>query len=292
MRCPSKFNITVITALLNLCWCLTGCRNSPKQHYSLQGRVLGKSERANEIIIKHNDIPGLMPAMTMVYPVRDTKGFEEVQPGDLINADLVVNGNNSYWLERLAVRDKTSRGLISSLPPHELLRGEQVPDLPFTNQDGKALRLGEFRGKAVLITFIYTRCPFPTFCPLISNEFAEIHKELAKTQGDFEKTHLISITLDPEYDTPSILRKYGLSYLDNDPTGFEHWDFVSTNPGDLRKLATAFGLEFLEQDNQISHSLETVLLSSDGTVSQSWLGNNWKTSEVISALRQAAAVNK
>lgn len=291
MRCRSRSHIRVITLLISLSWFLTACHNSPKKHYFLQGRVLGKIDAARQIVVKQNDISGFMPAMTMPYPVNDGRGFKEVQPGDLITADVVVNEKNAYWLERIAIKDKTGRGSISTLPAHELLLGEQVPDVPLTNQDGMALHLGEFRGKAVLITFIYTRCPFPTYCPLISNEFAEIHKELAKSPGDYEKTHLISISLDPQYDTPPIMRKYGLGYLDDDPTGFEHWDFVSTSPSDLRKLAIAFGLEFLEQDNQISHSLETVLLSSNGTVSKSWLGNDWKVSEVISAMHKAAVAD-
>lgn len=292
MHRRAKHGITATALIFSVCWFLSSCRSSPAQHYILQGRVLGKSDPASQIVVKHGDIPGFMPAMTMPYLVRDSKGFADVQPGDIITADLVVSGKNAYWLERVAVKDKTGRGMISSLPPHELLRGEQVPDLSLTNQDGENLRLSQFRGKAILLTFIYTRCPFPTFCPLISNEFAEIHKELARTPADYQKTHLISITLDPEYDTPPVMRKYGLGYLENDPTGFEQWDFVSTSPVDLRKLASAFGLEYLEQGNQISHSLETVLLSPDGTVSKSWLGNNWKASEVIAALRQTANLDK
>jgi protein SCO1/2 len=277
-----------IALLVALPWFLTACRDSSK-HYSLQGRVLGKSDSTRQVTVNHGDIPGFMAAMIMAYPVRDTQGFQEVQPGDLITADIVVGGNNDYWLEHLTVKDKTGRGSVSSLASHALLPGEQVPDIPLTNQDGKALHLTEFRGKAVLITFIYTRCPFPTFCPLISSEFAAIHKQLAKTPEDYAKTHLISISLDPQYDTPPIMRKYGLSYLANDPAGFKHWDFVSTSPDDLRKLATAFGLEYFQQENQISHTMNTILLARDGTVSFNWPGNEWKTADVISALRRAAA---
>jgi protein SCO1 len=268
--------------------CLLGACRSSQKHYSLRGRVVGKSDLTQQITVSHGNIPGFMAAMTMPYPVKDAQGFQEVRPGDLITADVVVNVDNDYWLEHLTIRDKSGRGSISSLPPHQLLPGERVPDVPLTNQDGKVLHLGEFMGKAVLITFIYTRCPFPTFCPLISSEFAAIHKDLAKTPEDYGKTHLISISLDPLHDTPTIMRTYGLGYLANDPTEFEHWDFVSTSPTDLKKLAAAFGLQYFEQDNQISHSMETILLATDGTVSQSWPGNEWKPSEVIAALRQAA----
>src|ERR1700758_2348134 len=165
MHCQPKLSISTIALLVALSSLLTSCRNPPKRHYFLQGRVLGKSDPTRQIIVNHGAIPGFMPAMTMPYPVKDTRGFREVQPGDLIGADLVVSGNDAYWLERLTVKDKTGRESVASLPPHELLPGEQVPDVALTNQGGRTLHLAEFRGKAVLITFIYTRCPFPTFCP-------------------------------------------------------------------------------------------------------------------------------
>ena len=286
-----KSSITVIFLLGALPWLLTACRDSPKRYF-LQGRVLGKSASAQQLTVNHSDIPGFMAAMTMTYPIKDTQGFQQVQPGDLITADVVVGGNNDYWLERLAIKDKAGRGAVSSLPPHGLLPGEPVPDIALTNQDGKAVHLADFRGKAVLVTFVYTRCPFATFCPLTSSKFAAIQKELAKTPGDYEKTHLITISLDPKYDTPPVMRKYGLAYLSDDPKGFGHWEFVSTSPDDLRKLATAFGLEYFEQDKLISHSMKTVLLATDGTVSHSWSDNQWTNSDVVAALRQQAAINR
>ena len=290
MRCRFKATVTPIVPLVALFCLLSACRSSPK-HRVLQGHVLGKSGTTQQITVSHGNIPGFMPAMTMPYLVKDPQGFQQVQPGDLITAN-VVGDMDDCWLEHLNIMDKTGRASVSTLAPHALLSGEPVPDIPLTNQDGKALHLAEFKGKAVLITFIYTRCPFQ-ICPLISSNFAAIHRELAKTPQDYAKTHLISISLDPEYDTPPIMRKYGLSYLANDPTGFEQWDFVSTTSGDLRKIATAFGLEYFEyKDNREAHSEDTVLLATDGTVTENWPGNGWDTSDMVSALRQAAAAKK
>jgi protein SCO1 len=126
--------------------------------------------------------------------------------------------------------------------PHEPLPGEAVPDVPLINQDGKTLHLGQFKGKAVLLTFIYTRCPFPTFCPLVSSEFAAIENDLAENPADYDRAHLVSISLDPDYDLARVLRKYGLGDLQDDDSRFAHWD------------------------NQISHSMNTILLAPDGTV--------------------------
>ena len=102
----------------------------------------------------------------------------------------------------------------------------------------------------MLVTFIYTRCPMPDFCPRLSSEFARIHNELKKDPDDYNKTHLLTISFDPKYDTPAVLRKYGLNYLDGDKSGFSHWDFASTNPDDMRRVAEAFGLEYGGDDHR------------------------------------------
>ena len=269
----------------------TGCQQDQGKHYALRGRVVSKDVSAQQLTVDNEDIPGFMPAMTMPYPVKDTQGLDNVQPGDAISADVVVQGKDAYWLQHLVITDESGRGSApASTTPHELAAGDPVPDVPLINQDGKTLHLRQFKGQAVLLTFIYTRCPLPTFCPLISSEFATIHKELKMNPEDLKRTHLISVTLDPAYDTAPVLRKYGLAYLQDDATGFKHWDFVSTTPQDLEKLAAAFGLQCFAQDNQIAHSMETVLIATNGTVAKSWPGNEWKTSEVLASVKQTEAL--
>ena len=102
----------------------------------------------------------------------------------------------------------------------------------------------------------------------------------------------MSITLDPKYDLPPVLRAYGLPYLNRDPKGFEHWDFVVTTPSDLLKLTGSFGLSYTEENSQINHSLNTILLAADGTVADMWPGNEWQTSEVLAVMRHALALAK
>ncbi len=231
---------------------VSGCQKSAKR-YHLKGQVLSKKNATNEVEVKHEAIPNFMPAMTMTYKVPDSNAVQGVQPGDAIEADVVVPTNGGD-----------------------------------TNQDGKTLHLNQLKGKAVLVSFIYTRCPQPTFCPRTSSQFAFIQDELAKNPKDYEKTHLLSITLDPSYDTAPVLKKYGLAYMNNDASGFVHWDFTSTATSDLSKLAQAFGLEYFQQDNQIVHSMNTVLLGPDGNVAKSWEGNEWKTGDALAALQEAA----
>jgi len=264
---------------------LSGCQSKTK-HFDLKGQVLDKKPATNEITVNHEDIPGFMSAMTMSYSVKDKTGFQQVEPGDVIAADVITAKNgNEYWLENIRITDASGRKTIKPATVHRLDIGERVPDLSLVNQDGKSFRLDDFKGKAVLITFIYTRCPMPTFCPRLSGQFAKIQDDLAKTPVDFAKTHLVTISFDPKYDTPPVLRKYGLAYLDNDPAGFSHWDFASAKEGDLRKIADAFGLEYFEEDNQIAHSMVIVLMSPEGTVAKYW-STEWTTVELEDALRQ------
>jgi protein SCO1/2 len=286
-RCT--YRIAALVLLTFVTGVLGGCQTQEKR-YTLRGRVVAKSSGTGQLSVAGEKIPGFMTAMIMPYPVKDPQGLAAVEAGDQITADVVLKNDETYWLERVTITDKSGRGSVpAATTPHELLPGEAVPDVPLTNQDGKTLHLGQFKGKAVLLTFIYTRCPFPTFCPLISSEFATIQNDLAKNTADYNRTHLVSISLDPNYDTPSVLHKYGLSYLQDDASGFAHWDFVSTSPADLQKLAAAFGLEYYEENNQISHSMSTILLAPDGSVRQTWPGNKWTSSEVLAALRNATS---
>jgi protein SCO1/2 len=225
----------------------------------------------------------------MTYTLHDSNAVQGLQPGDMIAADVVVPKNGDpYWLDDVVITNTPQGPIKAASAPRLLSPGDSIPDVPLTNQDGKPLHLGQLKGKAVLVTFIYTRCPQPTFCPRISSQFASIHDELAKNPDDYSKTHLVSISLDPTYDTPPVLKKYGLAYMDNKSEGFTHWEFASTKPEDLSKLAKAFGLEYFQQDNQIVHTMTTVLLSPDGTVAKTWEGNEWKTGDALASLHEIA----
>ena len=266
---------------------LAGCQNAKRYH--LKGEVISKKNATNEVEVKHEAIPNFMPAMTMTYKVPDSKAVAALLPGDAIEADVVVPKNGDpYWLDEVTITNTPQGPIKAALAPRQLMPGDSIPDVALTNQDGKTIHLGQFKGKAVLVSFIYTRCPQPTFCPRTTSQFASIQDELAKNAQDYDKSHLVSISLDPAYDTAPILRKYGLAYMDNNAAGFAHWDFAATSPNDLATLAKAFGLEYFQQDNQIVHSQNTVLLGPDGNVAKSWDGNEWKTSEALAALQEIA----
>jgi protein SCO1 len=287
----SKF---VVIALAVVFLLPAGACNGLSSHkrYQLKGLIVDKNAETNEITVDHEDIPGFMAAMTMPYEVRDVAGFQQVQVGDQITADVIVENPGQYWLQNLKIIDSSKRGQIPAASEAQGVQpGAELPDLPLINQDGKTIHLSQFRGKAVLATFIYTRCPLPNYCPLISSHFATIHRDLEKQPDKYAKTHLLSISFDPAYDTPAVLRKYGLAYLD-DPAGFKQWDFAAPKPGDLSKLAKGFGLYYLQNGNQIAHSMDTVLIGPDGRVKQSWTDNQWQVQEVLAALVSSAVPSK
>jgi protein SCO1/2 len=254
----------------------------------MQGEVIAKDATTSEITVKHGDIPGFMEAMTMPYRVKDSAIFRELQPGDKIAAEVVVGRESGdYWLEGVRITDKSRRGEAKSPTSSRMLMpGERVPDVTLINQDGRSIHLSDFAGKALLVTFIYTRCPMPDFCPRLSSQFAKIQNELRKNPADYGRTHLLTITFDPKYDKPAVLREYGLAYLNGDASGFSHWDFASTSSSDLARVAEAFGLQYEEQENQILHSMSIVLIAADGTVAKFWSAD-WTVAELVDSLRHA-----
>lgn len=276
-----------ILPLVLLLAVLAGCNRTKR--YAMQGEVVAKDTTTNEITVNAGNIPGFMEAMTMPYRVNDPKIVQLVQPGDKISAEVVVGSDRSdYWLESVHITDQSGRGKIRLAPGSKMLTpGTPVPSVTLVNQDGRKLHLSDFAGKALLVTFIYTRCPMPDFCPRLSSEFARIQNELKKNPEDYNKTHLLTVSFDPKYDTPAVLRKYGLNYLDGDKSGFAHWDFASTNPDDMHRLAEAFGLEYGASENQITHSMVIVLIDPDGRVANYW-STNWTWTELMASLQHAA----
>ena len=261
-----------------------GCGNSDK-HYSLTGKVVSKVQATHTLVVDHDAIPGFMTAMTMPYPVAPGVDLSGIEPGDRIQARIVVKPNTDYLLDKISVTDSSHR---ESAPKEtrQLYPGEPIPDVELLNQDGQTVHLSDFRGKTLLLTFIYTRCPMPNFCPRLSSLFASVHRELAKNPNEYERTQLLSISIDPKYDTPQVLHKYGLAYLGDDPKGFAHWQFTAPSAENLRKLAEAFALIYEEEDNQISHTMSTALIGPDGKLVKEWVMSDWNADEAVAAIRQ------
>lgn len=267
------------------------CRrgSSSEKRYDLKGKVVAVEKYKRLVTIAHEDIKGYMPGMVMPFTVKEDWALEMLAPGNQVKATLVVDGASS-WLEEIIITDETvDTSSAKAEGPVEAKVGDEVPNFSLVNQDGKTVHLRDYRGKAVLLTFVYTRCPDPTQCTLMSTNFATLDQSLQKQESAYKATHLLSISFDPDYDTPKVLRSYGAAftgrYSDED---FQHWEFLTGTKDEIKGIAQFFGMRYFHdsstgQENVI-HSLRTAVIGPDGKVFKVYRGNEWKPEEAVKDL--------
>ena len=280
----SSRSLVFILALV----CLTACSSQPPaKKYELDGRVVAVNPAERQLTIAHQAIPGLMEAMTMPYEVasNDAWVFRAIAPGDQVHATLVVSDHPE--LEDINFSKGSDSAGDGLSPMHIPQPGEAVPDFKLTNQNGATIHFRQFLGKPLLVTFIYTRCPFPDYCVRMSHNFSEVMQDLQKNPDAFAQAQLLSISIDPDRDKPANLRSYGESYVGQIDPKFQHWQFASGTPDEVRKAADFFGLAYNRKDGQIVHNLSTVLIGPDGKVRKVYSGNGWKPDEVAAELISA-----
>lgn len=278
-----------ISFLLLLAFTALSCRRdtSNQKRYELKGKVLAVEKDKHLVTVSHEEIKDFMDAMTMPFTVRDEWVFDQAAPGDEITATLVVDGTES-WLENVVIIKSNAEPGVKG-PPGAVgaNTGDEVPDFALLNQNNQPIRTGQYQGKALLLTFIYTRCPIPEYCTLMSNNFSQIERELQKLGALHKKTHLLSVSIDPEYDTPAVLRSYGASHTGRygDET-FSHWEFATGTKEQVKGVAEFFGLQYYPEKDQIIHGLRTVIIAPDGKVAKVYRGNEWKPAEVLADLQK------
>ena len=175
------------------------------KRYAFTGKVVSVDRNAGTANVDGEAIPGFMEAMVMPYTIKPSSMLAQLQPGDSITADVVIE-SDEYWLENVKVtgHSQPAKPPVSMRVPSP---GDKVPDFKLVNQNGKDISLHQYRGQTLLLTLIYTRCPFPDFCPRVGHEFAEIDRQVRADPARFGKTHLLSISFDPAHDTPRVLRE-------------------------------------------------------------------------------------
>ncbi len=284
---------------------LSGCKQSiPRQGgepadaqlktYSMRCRIVAVDAGSGEITVDHGAIPGLMEAMTMPYKLVDSSTISEMHAGDVITARVVVRqdaaGPLSPRLDHIVIVGQARPDIKPKVSYHVPQPGDAVPNFRLLNQSGKEIRLAQFKGKVLLVTFIYTRCPVADFCPRMSENFAEIDKALATDRAVYGRTHLLSVSFDPAYDTPSVLRSYGGAhtgrFTDED---FRHWDFAAPSQAELPAVEQYFNVGVTGNDPMtLMHSLSTVLIGKDGKVLAWYPTKDWKPAELVAAMKTAA----
>jgi protein SCO1 len=263
-------------------------------NYPARGVVQAVRADGKTVVIKHEEIPGYMMAMTMPFEARNTNELAGVKAGDAVSFRLRVTDRDG-WIDQLKVltpAPATNAPATNTPPPFRLLpnvpelkAGDPLPDYAFTNELGRAVQLADYRGQALAFTFIFTRCPFPNFCPRMSDHLSLAQKRLAQTPGAPTNWHLLSISFDPEYDTPERLAEYGRRF-GQDPA---RWSLLNGSFDQIERLAGHFGLYFgrnvaIADQN---HNLRTVVVDASGKVRQIFVGNEWSVDDLVAAITEA-----
>src|SRR5436190_2269297 len=289
---PARKSRLFIVLLLALSAVLVySCRprsSANEKRYPINGKVVAVDKKDRTATIEHEDIVGYMPAMTMPFRIKNDADLEMMKPGDQVTGSLVVNDTSS-WVEIATIAEGAGPISPTAEIPGEPKPGDEVPDFGLTNQDGKRIHLTQYRGKAVALTFVYTRCPQPDQCTLMSTNFATVDKELQKEPDVYAKTHLLTISFDPDYDTPKVMHSYGASHSEkySDET-FQHWEFATGSEDEVKGIAQFFGFRYFHDtesgDEQVIHSLRTAVIGPDGKLFKLYRGNDWKPDEIVNDL--------
>ncbi|HMV52000.1 MAG TPA: SCO family protein [Blastocatellia bacterium] len=277
---------------LFVCLSLSACKNSPPKasdgakRFEVKGKVVSADKGEHKVTIQHEEIKGYMDAMTMPFTLLDDWVYSELKPGAQIQATLVVDQGRT-WLENPVVTNVADPNLVGKVEETgtEPSPGAVVPNFALINQDGKKISFDKYRNQALVVTFIYTRCPLPDYCPLMSQNFQQIQQQVQQNPALKDKTHLLSITVDPDFDKPKVLRDYGTRYLaSNKPDAFKNWEFATGSAEEVKQVAQFFGLNYWPEKDQIIHSLRTAIVTPDGKVAKVYRGNEWKPEEVMQDL--------
>jgi len=267
-----------------------------EKRYPLKGKVIAVDKTERTATIKHEDIPGYMPGMTMAFKIKSEADLQMLKAGDEITASLVVTDVDS-WIEVTAIVEGSSPLGPTTEVPGEPKPGDEIPDFELINQDGKRVRLSQYKGQAVALTFVYTRCPQPDQCTLMSTNFAAVDKALQSQPDAYAKTHLLTISFDPDYDTPKVMRSYGSSHSGrySDET-FQHWEFLTGSSDEIKGIAQFFGLRYFHDtdsgEEQVIHSLRTGIIGPDGKLFKLYRGNEWKPDQIVEDLKTLATQTK
>jgi protein SCO1/2 len=264
--------------------------------YVLKGIVKRVENELEHVTIQHEAIPGFMDAMRMRFAYKDKSVLATLRLGDQVEGSLRVERSNGvvnrYELLGLTVTKPAPAGLAPNISkkqaiareqPQRLAIGEPVPDFSMTSQDGKVVKLSDLRGNVVALTFIYTRCPLPDFCPLMDKKFSELAQRLGAFPGRASKIRLISLSFDPEHDTPDLLRKHAQVRGATAPL----WSYAVASHAELAKIGVPLGLYYQPGDSEIAHNLCTAIIDSRGTLARLDIGterNKWASADLLKTI--------
>lgn len=260
------------------------------KRYDLRGKILAVDKAKKKAEVDHEEIPGFMPRMTMTFPIKEDWLWDDLKPGVDIRAELVVDNtaDEPYWLENVAIVSAANPDApVPEVKEPEQL-GKEPPSVSLTDQNGRRFSLKDYQGKALAITFIYRECPLADYCIKMSKNFSDLALELNKNEELKDRVRLLTISFDPERDTPAKLREYGAGYLGNPAKpDFTVWQLAVGDEKEVRTLAEFFNLKYeVNEDNkaEINHNLVTAVIAPDGKVAKMLPGNRWTNEELLREL--------
>ncbi len=266
--------------------------NTNREYYQAKGVVQEIKAEARSVVIKHEEVPNYMAAMTMPFDVKSADELRDLQPGDAVSFRIVVAGDDA-WIDQ--IKKLSAAPKLSELPQNGQFRvtrdveplkvGDLLPNYHFTNQLGQAVSTAQFKGQALAFTFFFIRCPYPTFCPLMSKNFSDTQRKLLALANGPTNWHLLSVSFDPEFDSPEALKSYARPY-NCDP---KHWDFVTSDLVEITALADQVGENFWHEGPSITHNLRTVVVDAQGRIQKIIPENKWTSDELVAEIVKAAA---
>jgi protein SCO1 len=266
---------------------------APKEErYPITGQVLRVEPERKVLVVRHDEIKGYMPAMTMEFVVADGD-LAVAKPGQRIRAELVpAKDGGDFRLEKIWPDDKVSADTIAAsalqLRQETHARGksayreigETVPDFALYDQSGEVVQSARFRGKQILVNFIFTRCPDAKMCPASTAKMMGAQR-LAREAG-VKNLELVSITLDPAYDTPGVLKEYAeLRGIDT-----SNFSFLTGPENAIRDLLTQFGVIAQFQGDILQHTLTTLLINADGKIAHRADGSAWEPQDFVAKMKR------
>lgn len=258
--------------------------------YPATGRVQEVKTDERLVVIAHNAITNYMSAMTMPFRVKDASQLAGLKSGDTISFQLHVTDSES-WIDHI-IRTGSSSAVkltapdAATAPVQNVRPHNPLLDYAFTNELGRPVRLSDFKGQALAITFFFTRCPIPDFCPRLSKNFEAASQKLSVMANAPTNWHLLSVSFDPDFDSPAVLKAYAESYHYNP----KHWSFL-TGPADkIRELASGSDVSYQPENGLINHNFRTLIIDAAGHLQMVFPTSGDLSDAVVSEILKAAAV--
>lgn len=277
--------LTVVLLTLLTGTAVSVAAQQPVRH-AMSGMVLDVDTARKSVIISHDPVSGVMPAMAMPFEVRDAKELSGLVPGTIVSFTLVLQKDIGY-IERvktiryqsveqdpIAARRLRLLTTLQGTAPKTLTIGQAVPDFTLTNQSRRRVSLSEFAGKVVAVNFIYTSCVLPQFCYRVANHFGVVRDRFRERMG--RDLVLLTVTFDPARDTPDVLAQYASQWKADAKT----WHFMTGSAPEVERVCGLFGVDFFADEGLMSHSVRTAIIDRRGVMIANVEGNRYTAAQL------------